>query len=145
MSDNNWWHHSPVVVKKLLVPELLSVGKEIAEGKNISGFDEDHICHCSFARRCLLTCRHIFHLNTVTPILTVESENTIPVCSQRVAWQSGSTGMVYAVEEVMLGGGKVGGVHSSYVRLKNNLTASFTLYMGSRIRAMLLRRIGKFL
>ena len=85
------------------------MGEDIAEGKDISGFDEGHICHCSFARRYLLTCRLIFHPNTVTPILTVESENTIPVCSQRVAWQSGSTGMVYAVEEVMAGGGKVGG------------------------------------
>ena len=31
------------------------------------------------------------------------------VCSKRVALESGSTGIVYAVEEVVAGGGKVGG------------------------------------
>ena len=92
--DNNWWYHSPVVIQKLLVPEALSVGERFAEGKGISGFDEDFICHCSFARRCLLPCRHIFHLNTLTTILMAESGSTMLVCFQRAAWKSGGIGMV---------------------------------------------------
>jgi hypothetical protein len=62
----------PVVIQKLLVPEVLAVEERIAEGKDTPDFDEELICYCSFARRYLLPCRHIFHLNTVTPVLTPE-------------------------------------------------------------------------
>ncbi|KAA8893706.1 hypothetical protein FN846DRAFT_913747 [Sphaerosporella brunnea] len=62
----------PVVIQKLLVPEVLAVEERIAEGKDTPEFNEELTCYCSFARRYLLPCRHIFHLNTVTPVLTPE-------------------------------------------------------------------------
>jgi hypothetical protein len=60
----------PVVIQKLLVPEVLAVEERISEGKDTPEFDEDLTCYCTFARRYLLPCRHIFHLNSVTPVLT---------------------------------------------------------------------------
>jgi hypothetical protein len=47
----------PVVIQKLLVPEVLAVEERIAEGKDTPDFDEELICYCSFARRYLLPCR----------------------------------------------------------------------------------------
>jgi len=62
----------PVAVQKLLIPEIQAVEERISEGKGIPNFDENLLCNCTFARRYLLPCRHVFHLNAVTLVLTPE-------------------------------------------------------------------------
>ena len=117
--------------------------ERIAEGKDTPEFDGDLICHCSFARRYLLPCRHIFHLNTVTPILTAERWAR---CASMFA-EGGmevyeSMGTVRVAGEVMAGGGKEQGLlelREIEEQLHHQLHAVHEI-LGEN---SLLRRIGK--
>ena len=108
MGDHPAIARSSAAIQKLLVPEARTVEGSIAEGKNIPEFGGDLICHCSFARRYLLPWRHIFHLNTVTPILTAEKwEYYVSMYAEGVMEVYASMGAVNVAEEVLADGGKV--------------------------------------
>ena len=77
-----------VPIQKLLAVELNAVEERAAKGKEVPiGFDEgsyyyhyinfscssdnlDLRCYCKFHRECLLSCRHIFHLDTEVKVST---------------------------------------------------------------------------
>jgi len=60
----------PVPIQKLLAQELDAVEERLLSGKPTPEFDTYLNCHCRFARRYLLPCRHIFHLDGEDRILT---------------------------------------------------------------------------
>jgi len=62
----------PIVIQKLLIPEIMAVEERIAAGKE-TPYDlaeQDLRCKCQFSRSYLLPCRHIFHLDYILTVLT---------------------------------------------------------------------------
>jgi len=63
----------PVVIQKLLIPEIWAVEERIAAGKAVP-FDlaeQGSHCNCQFSRS-YLPCQHIFRLRSVVGVLTPE-------------------------------------------------------------------------
>jgi hypothetical protein len=59
--------------QKTLSIELDAVLERIAAGKLATIYEDDTLtCHCRFARRYLLPCRHVFHFESEVKVLTPE-------------------------------------------------------------------------